>query len=131
MSPRNFELLCRDLLQKPLVLTYVALADGHLDERESQILREAYSRAGFTPDDIREVNRVIQECSPRMVADWTENAKPLGEFFGTTTLRNITPERGARRGGRYERPRGSITCASTTDATRRSRAWPRRGNRIG
>jgi integrase len=32
------------------------------------------------------------QVSPRMVAYWTENAKPLGEFFGTTTLRNITPE---------------------------------------
>ena len=31
------------------------------------------------------------QVSPRMVAYWTENAKPLGEFFGTTTLRNITP----------------------------------------
>jgi hypothetical protein len=27
-----------------------------------------------------------------MVAYWTENARPLGEFFGTTTLRKITPE---------------------------------------
>jgi hypothetical protein len=32
------------------------------------------------------------QVSPRMVAYWTENAKPLGEFFGATTLRNITPE---------------------------------------
>ena len=27
-----------------------------------------------------------------MVAYWTENARPLGEFFGTTALRHITPE---------------------------------------
>jgi hypothetical protein len=27
-----------------------------------------------------------------MVACWTENADPLSEFFGTTTLQSITPE---------------------------------------
>jgi hypothetical protein len=32
------------------------------------------------------------QVSPRMVAYWTENARALGEFFGTTTLRKITPE---------------------------------------
>ena len=32
------------------------------------------------------------QVSPRMVAYWTENARPLGEFFGSTTLRKITPE---------------------------------------
>jgi integrase len=32
------------------------------------------------------------QVSPRMVAYWTENARPLGEFFGTSALRHITPE---------------------------------------
>ena len=32
------------------------------------------------------------QVSPRMVAYWAENARPLGEFFGTTALRHITPE---------------------------------------
>jgi integrase len=32
------------------------------------------------------------QVSPRMVAYWTENARPLGAFFGTTALRHITPE---------------------------------------
>jgi len=39
--------------------------------------------------------------------------------------------RSARRGDRYERPQGSITSAFTTDATRRSPAWPRRVDRTG
>ncbi len=32
------------------------------------------------------------QVSPRMVAYWTENARPLAAFFGTTPLRSITPE---------------------------------------
>jgi hypothetical protein len=32
------------------------------------------------------------QVSPRIVAYWTENARPLGAFFGTTALRQIMPE---------------------------------------
>ena len=32
------------------------------------------------------------QVSPRMVAYWTENARPLADFFGPTKLRRITPE---------------------------------------
>ena len=32
------------------------------------------------------------QVSPRMVAYWTENARPLADFFGPTKLRKITPE---------------------------------------
>jgi integrase len=47
-----------------------------------------------------DVNAAIQayaserraQVSPRMVAYWTENARPLATFFDTTLLRNITPE---------------------------------------
>ena len=31
------------------------------------------------------------QVSPRMVAYWKENARPLAAFFGTTRLRNLTP----------------------------------------
>ena len=52
----------------------------------------SYGALDVTKGDRGVRQGAARQVSPRMVAYWTENAKPLGEFFGTTTLRNITPE---------------------------------------
>lgn len=50
------------------VLAYVALADGAIDPGEVAIIRDTYARAGFSPQDLREVDRIIQECRHRFLA---------------------------------------------------------------
>jgi DnaJ like chaperone protein len=54
------------------VLAYIALADGRVDPRETDIIRETYARAGFSADDVREVVRVVQECQRRFFADGSD-----------------------------------------------------------
>jgi hypothetical protein len=62
------------------------------------------------------------QVSPRMVAYWTENARPLGEFFGTTPLRKITtdrrvPERESRRGPRAKDRQWRVICPQASPST--------------
>src|SRR4029078_13351869 len=41
------------------------LADGEIDSREAAIIRQTYARAGFSMQDLREVDRVVEECQRR------------------------------------------------------------------
>jgi DnaJ like chaperone protein len=54
------------------VLAYIALADGSVDPREAEIIRATYARAGFSADDLREVDRVVRECQHRFFADGSD-----------------------------------------------------------
>lgn len=54
------------------VLAFIALADGVIDPREAAVIRETYARAGFSPQDLREVERVVQECQRRFFADGSD-----------------------------------------------------------
>jgi DnaJ-domain-containing protein 1 len=54
------------------VLAYVALADGSVDPREAGIIRETYARAGFSSHDLREVDRVVQQCQRQFFLDGTD-----------------------------------------------------------
>src|ERR1051325_582624 len=44
------------------VLGYVALTDGRIDPREKTMIRDTYDRAGFSSQDLEEVNRVVEQC---------------------------------------------------------------------
>jgi DnaJ-domain-containing protein 1 len=54
------------------VLAYVALADGEVDPREAAIIRGTYARAGFGPDDLRDVERTIEQCQRSFRADGSD-----------------------------------------------------------
>jgi len=54
------------------VLAYVALADGVVDAREIAIIRETYARAGFSLQDLREVDRALQDCQRRFLASGSD-----------------------------------------------------------
>jgi DnaJ-domain-containing protein 1 len=54
------------------VLAYIALADSTVDPRETIIIRETYARAGFSPADLHEVDRVVQQCERQFFADGSD-----------------------------------------------------------
>src|SRR5688572_24920886 len=54
------------------VLAYVALADGDIDPRETSIIRDTYARAGFGSEDLRDVERIIEQCQRNFREDGSD-----------------------------------------------------------
>jgi DnaJ-domain-containing protein 1 len=54
------------------ILAYVALTDGEIDPREKSVIRDTYARAGFGPDDLRDVERTIEQCETRFRTDGSD-----------------------------------------------------------
>jgi DnaJ like chaperone protein len=54
------------------VLTYIALADGEITPREAQIIRGTYVRAGFSSEDLRNVEQILRECERRFFTDGSD-----------------------------------------------------------
>lgn len=54
------------------VLAYVALADGAIGLREAIVIRETYARAGYSTQDLHEVDRILQQCERRFFADGSD-----------------------------------------------------------
>jgi DnaJ-domain-containing protein 1 len=51
------------------VLAYIALADSDIKPRERRIIRETYHRAGFSGNDLLEVDRILDECARYYFSD--------------------------------------------------------------
>jgi hypothetical protein len=45
------------------VLAYVALCDGSISPAESAIIRGAFERAGYSPDELQEVDLTLKDCA--------------------------------------------------------------------
>ena len=68
------------------VLSYVALCDGTISPKESEIIREAYVRAGFSADELNQVEVTMRDCSHAFAYDGSDPerlAKLLKEACGT------------------------------------------------
>ena len=54
------------------VLTYVALCDGTLSPKESEIIRDAYARAGFSAGELDEVELTMRDCAHAFAYDGSD-----------------------------------------------------------
>jgi DnaJ-domain-containing protein 1 len=54
------------------VLAFIALVDGVITPREAAIIRDSYARAGFSAEDIRDVDRILRECERRFLLDGSD-----------------------------------------------------------
>lgn len=50
------------------VLSYVALADGMIAPKKSDIIRDAYTAAGFSADEVAEAALTVRECEQSFVS---------------------------------------------------------------
>lgn len=68
------------------VLSYVALCDGTLSPKEAEIIRDAYARAGFSPEELNEVDLTMRDCAHAFAYDGSDPerlAKLLKEACST------------------------------------------------
>src|SRR6188474_2963416 len=54
------------------VLGYIALTDGELSEKDKQIIRTTYMRAGFSAVEMREVDLTLEDCERVFLADGSD-----------------------------------------------------------
>jgi len=54
------------------VLGYIALTDGELSEKDKQIIRTTYMRAGFSAVEMREVDLTLEDCERAFLADGSD-----------------------------------------------------------
>ena len=54
------------------VLAYIALIDGELSEKDKQIIRTTYMRAGFSAVEMREVDLTLEDCERAFRADGSD-----------------------------------------------------------
>lgn len=54
------------------VLSYVALCDGSMSSQESEIIRGVFERAGYSPQELHEVDVTIRDCAHAFAYDGSD-----------------------------------------------------------
>jgi tellurite resistance protein len=60
------------------VLSYVALCDGMITPKESEIIRAAFARAGFSPEEVKEVDLTMHDCAQAFAYDGSDPERLAG-----------------------------------------------------
>jgi tellurite resistance protein len=54
------------------VLAYVALCDGTISPQETEIIRSAFDRVGYSADELREVELTVRDCAHTFAYDGSD-----------------------------------------------------------